>query len=228
MGAARLTVPASRDEYAARWAAVHGGVRPRPGSLIGRYLDGCYALTHGLVARGLRPLPVTAVALAAAVAVPVLCIPGGRWPLLAGAITLLAGLLDGLDGAVAVIGRRDSAFGGVLDSVADRLSDTAFALALWVLGAPVWLAGLVAGLAALQEYLRARAAAVGMREIGVITIWERPSRVFMTAGLAAGAGLITSAADVIATVGAAVSAAAAAIALGQLLIVVRRRLSGPG
>ena len=35
----------------------------------------------------------------------------------------------------------------------------------------------------LQEYLRARAAAAGMTEVGVVTVWERPTRVIVDRGV---------------------------------------------
>ena len=46
----------------------------------------------------------------------------------------------------------------------------------------------------LQEYTRARAAAGGMAEIGVVTVWERPTRVIVTAMFVLGAGIYVSAA----------------------------------
>src|SRR6185312_7632346 len=105
----------------------------------------------------------------------------GRWlslayrlarPLVAVPIVVLAGLLDNLDGAVAVLSGRTTRWGFVLDSLADRLSDAAYLLALWFLGAPgpVCVAG--GSLMMLQEYARARAGNAGMGEVGVVTLWE--------------------------------------------------------
>ncbi|MGI8867540.1 MAG: CDP-alcohol phosphatidyltransferase family protein [Mycobacteriales bacterium] len=208
--------------YADRWSALHGGADPRSSRLIGTYLRLVFRVSRQF--SGISPGFISLLAVVCAAAVPTTCLPGGRWPLLAAGIAVLSGLLDSVDGTVAILSRRDSGLGGVLDSTADRLSDTAYAVALWVLGAPAWLAGLVAGIGALQEYVRARAAGEGMREIGVITIWERPTRILMTAGLCCGAGIFVAQAEAVATVGAWVSLAAAVTAFGQLTLVVRRNL----
>lgn len=70
------------------------------------------------------------------VAVAAIAAAGGRWPLAAVAVAVAAGLLDNLDGAVAILAGRTSRWGFVLDSLADRLSDAAYVAALWLLGAP--------------------------------------------------------------------------------------------
>ena len=77
-------------------------------------------------------------------AVAVVAAPSGRWPLVAVGLVVLAGLLDNLDGAVAILSGRTSRWGFVLDSLADRLSDAAYVVAL-CLSAPrgrsAWPAG---------------------------------------------------------------------------------------
>lgn len=226
MGAPRLTGPPVLpwEAYAARWAQCHGGVDPRAGGLVGGYLRVAYRAGVPLARRSVPPAAVSVAALLTAYGVPAMCLVGGRWPILAAAIALVSGFLDSVDGAVAIAGRTESPLGGVLDSTADRFADTAYVLALWALGAPGWLVGLAAGLSALQEYLRARAAGAGIGEIGVITVWERPTRVLMCSGLCLGAGILVGAAAVVVTVGAAVSALLAVIGIGQLLVVVRRLL----
>jgi CDP-diacylglycerol--glycerol-3-phosphate 3-phosphatidyltransferase len=163
---------------------------------------------------------VTAVALGPAAA-------GGRWPLLAAAAVVASGLLDNLDGAVAVLTRRTSAWGYVLDSLADRASDTLYLLALWLLGAPGWLA-VAAGVAVgMLEYARARAGNAGFGEIGVVTVGERPSRIIVTAVALAGAGAVPSMGHVAGTAGAAATLALGTVGLTQLLAVVRRTLRHP-
>lgn len=77
----------------------------------------------------------------------------------------------------------------------------------------------------LQEYARARAGNAGMGEVGVVTVWERPTRVILTAALLLGCGLLPGSADLIATGGAAVWVVLGLIGLTQLLVVVRGRLT---
>jgi CDP-diacylglycerol--glycerol-3-phosphate 3-phosphatidyltransferase len=77
----------------------------------------------------------------------------------------------------------------------------------------------------LQEYARARAGNAGMGEVGVVTVWERPTRVILTAFLLLGCGLVVGHADLIATLGAAAWIGLGAIGLTQLLVVIHRRLN---
>jgi hypothetical protein len=74
----------------------------------------------------------------------------------------------------------------------------------------------------LLEFVRARAGAAGMSEVGVITVWERPTRVIVTAAFLLCAGLFAD--EVWASLGAAAWVGLGVVGLGQLLVVVRRRL----
>jgi CDP-diacylglycerol--glycerol-3-phosphate 3-phosphatidyltransferase len=110
----------------------------------------------------------------------------------------------------------------VLDSVADRVSDLLLVGALYAAGAPGALCAAGGALMFLQEYARARAAAGGMAEVGVVTVWERPTRVIVTAvflGSAAALG------DPWPTLGAAAWTGLGFVGVAQLLVVVRRRLT---
>jgi CDP-diacylglycerol--glycerol-3-phosphate 3-phosphatidyltransferase len=149
---------------------------------------------------------------------------GGRWAVAAAAVVVVSALLDSLDGAVALLTGRATAWGSVLDSVVDRVSDGLYLVALWLVGAPPGLCVAAGALTLLQEYARARAAAGGMREIGVVTVWERPTRVVVTALFLLGAGLYVARADLWAALGAAAWLGLGAVGLVQLLLVVRRRL----
>ena len=91
---------------------------------------------------------------------------GGRWPLAAAALVVLVGVLDGLDGAVALHTGRARPLGAVVDAVADRLGDLLLAATLAVLGAPPAWCVAAAALTLLHEYLRARAGAAGMPGVG--------------------------------------------------------------
>jgi CDP-diacylglycerol--glycerol-3-phosphate 3-phosphatidyltransferase len=164
--------------------------------------------------------------------------PGGR--LAAGALTLLAGVADSVDGAVAVLQGRTSAFGFVWDSTADRLADLAVIAGPVALVAteadPPWAGAAVAtgaaaaGLALLLEYARARAQAGQVAAAwSLATPGERPTRVILLglAGLGVGAaqlaggGLADAALDLGYPLALGVLALLAAVGCAQLLLAAR-------
>lgn len=214
--------PLDREAYLDRWAELHG-TDPRASALVHGWLRIAHAAGRPLAGRVPADLLTAAGLLVAAAVVP-LAAAGGRWPLLAVPVVVLSGLVDSLDGAVAVMTGRESRWGGLLDSVTDRLSDAAYGVALWLLGAPVWLAVTAMGLAFLLEYVRARAGALGLADVGVVTVGERPTRVVVTAMFCLAAGLHPAAAATWATLGALALGGASLVGLAQLLPVVRRRL----
>jgi CDP-diacylglycerol--glycerol-3-phosphate 3-phosphatidyltransferase len=170
---------------------------------------------------------VTLTGLGAGAAVVGLTSLRGWWVLMAGILVVVSGLVDSLDGAVAVMTDRVTSWGSVLDSVTDRICDGLYLSALWVLGAPGWLCVLGGTLMGLHEYTRARAIAGGMSEIGVVTVWERPTRVIVTAVFLGCAGLFRAGDQGWATLAAAAWLGLGLVGLGQLLVVVRRRLVHP-
>jgi phosphatidylglycerophosphate synthase len=214
----------TRDEYLAEWGRLHG-VDPGSVRAVGLWLRLVYLLARPLAAARVAPSALTGSGVLAALAVVPVAAAGGRWVLLTPLVVVFSGVLDNLDGAVAVLSGRTSSWGSVLDAVADRVSDCGYLVALWVLGAPGWLVVLGGGLTFLLEYVRARAAIAGLPDVGVVTVGERPTRVLSAAMFLAGAGLFPSAAPAWALAGAGLGVTAAAVGLGQLLVVVRRRLS---
>lgn len=99
----------------------------------------------------------------------------------AGAVMLLAGLFDALDGAVARETGRMSSFGAFLDSTLDRLSESAVfvGIVFFYASASRPYEALVAGVAMtfslLTSYTRARAEGLGLKcEVGIL---ERAGRV---------------------------------------------------
>lgn len=99
----------------------------------------------------------------------------------AGAVMLLAGLFDALDGAVARKTGRMSSFGAFLDSTLDRLSESAVfvGIVFFYAAASRPYEALVAGVAMtfslLTSYTRARAEGLGLKcEVGIL---ERAGRV---------------------------------------------------
>lgn len=108
---------------------------------------------------------------------------GTGWTRLGGAITLLAGLPDMLDGAVAKASGSAGSRGAFLDSVVDRLSDGAVLLgAVWLAAAGnqprlAVLAAAVLTFSQVVSYIRARAQSLGYTcDVGIA---ERPVRVII-------------------------------------------------
>lgn len=214
-----------REAYFRRWADLHGGYDPAAFALARTWLTTVYAAARPC--RAVPPLAVTAAGLAAAVAVPLLAAPDRTGLLaLAAVAAILSGFLDSLDGAVAIVSGRDTRWGYVLDSVADRLADSAYVVALWLLGAPGWLCVAAGALTALQEYVRARAGAAGVHAIGVVTVFERPTRVILVAALLVAVAVLP--AQGVATAGAVTWALLGTVGTGQVLIAVRRVLGQIG
>jgi CDP-diacylglycerol--glycerol-3-phosphate 3-phosphatidyltransferase len=216
----------TRAAYLDRWQELHGGYDPRGSRLVGPWLTVVYAVARPFARAGVAPDVVTLLGLVVSGVVVWLCALGGRWVLLAAFVCGMSGLVDSLDGAVAVLTGRATRFGAVLDSVVDRASDLLYLLALGFVGAPAWLCVTAGAVVMVQEYTRARATAIGMDDVGVVTIGERPTRVIVVAMFLLGAGIYIRSASWWATAGAAVSLGVAVIASVQLLVVVRRRLGG--
>lgn len=182
--------------YAAQWQALHGGYDPDAASRPVRvWLKLSYQLARGLARLGASPAMVTVAGLVVCLLVPAVAAQPGGWAALSGALVLFAGLLDSLDGALAVVSRRVTRFGYVYDGVVDRTGEAAWLVAFWVLGTPGWLTALTAFLIFLHEYLRARATSAGQLRATGATFAERPIRVVICAFgllLAGGAGTISA------------------------------------
>jgi phosphatidylglycerophosphate synthase len=169
------------DDYSARWAALHGGVDPRHSSRPTRvWIRIAYAVGRGMAALRLSPDTITVVGLLLSAAVPVVVLFGGWWLFVAAGLVLASAVADSADGAVAVLTSRTSRLGAFTDAVADRLSEAAWLLALWLAGVPGILVAVCLALCYLHEYARARAAAAGMVGVGVVSVAERPVRVILT------------------------------------------------
>jgi phosphatidylglycerophosphate synthase len=216
-----------REDYLAAWSRWHGGSGTESGIVRG-WLSLAWTLARPLA--GLPPVLATALGLLVAASAVAPARAGGSWLLLAGLLVGLSGLLDSLDGALAIGTGRASRRGFVLDSVVDRLTEVAYAAALWVAGAPGELAVAFGALCWLPDYLRARAGQAGVRETGSISVWERPTRVLMTGLTLAGAGVLAGSgldAEAV-TAGAAVGTVLGVVGVAQLGVWLRRALGEPG
>ena len=216
-----------RATYLRTWSQLHGGADPS-GRLVGGWLTLVHAVAAPLARLRVPPDVVTLLGLGVALVTPFLAGRGGAGLLAAALIVALSGLIDSLDGAVAVMTGRVTRWGAVLDAVADRVSDAAFVAALWAAGAPAPACVAAVLIGWLQEYARARAGAAGLSEVTILTINERPTRVVVV-----GMFLLASYARPDddpgwATLGAWVLVLIGAVGLVQLLVALRRRLAGAG
>lgn len=156
-----------RSEYVASWVALHGDVEPS--RIVAGWLS--FAFT---VARFLKPISANGISFLTIVIGGV-----GAWlaPSRYVAFIVIAALiLDGLDGTVAILRNEVTLRGAVLDSAADRLVEAAWLIALWRCDVPLWVVASIWVVGFVQEYLRAKIRSLGISEVGVVTIAERPVR----------------------------------------------------
>jgi CDP-diacylglycerol--glycerol-3-phosphate 3-phosphatidyltransferase len=140
---------------------------------------------------------------------------------IAGAVMLLGGLFDALDGAVARETNRMSSFGAFLDSTLDRLSESAVFVGLIYFYASAnrpyeaLLAGVAMTFSLLTSYARARDEGLNINcEVGLL---ERAGRIVILSVLSI-AGLPT--------VGLGLVAAGALVTTAQRILHVRRATRG--
>ena len=164
----------TEQEFKNRWSELHGGAAIK-GAVAG-WLTFSYQVARVCTALRFTPNFLTLLGLTTAVAMAF----SASAPL---ALVLLAVSLffDGIDGSVAIVQRRESKWGAVLDSLADRISEACWLYFGWTVGIPTWAAILMWTIAATQEYARARLASLGHFEIGVVTATERPVRAIFLA-----------------------------------------------
>jgi archaetidylinositol phosphate synthase len=173
--------PMDGDEHVRDWAALHA-TEP-PAGFVGGWLKAAAAVARPLARAGVSPNMVTVAALVMAlVAVPLAAIDGWIGPAAACLAVTLSGLLDSLDGAVAVQAGRTTKVGFLLDSALDRIADAAFPAALVLAaGGGAWLAVGATAACWWLEYVRARGSLAGVTGKPLITPGERPTRIILTA-----------------------------------------------
>ncbi|HYN57768.1 MAG TPA: CDP-alcohol phosphatidyltransferase family protein [Motilibacterales bacterium] len=215
-----------RDTYLQQWSTLHGGARPT--GIVGGWLRIVHAVASPMARLRVPPDAVTLLGLLIACSAPLLASLGRGGALAAALVIALSGLVDSLDGAVAVMTGRVSRWGAVLDAVADRISDAAFVATLWVVGAPAGVCVAAVAVCWLQEYARARAGGAGMTEVGVLTLNERPTRVVVVVMFLLASVARPEDEPGWETLGAWALVGLGAIGCAQLLVVVRRTLGGVG
>jgi CDP-diacylglycerol--glycerol-3-phosphate 3-phosphatidyltransferase len=176
-------VTRSGDEHVREWADLH--LTEPPGGFVGGWLRASAAVARPLARAGISPNTVTVAAMVVGLAaVPLALLDGWPGPAAACLAVTLSGLLDALDGAVAVQAGLTTKVGFLLDSALDRLADAAFPAALAIVaGRGAWVAVAATAAAWYLEYVRARASLAAPDEHGrqLITPGERPTRIILTA-----------------------------------------------
>jgi archaetidylinositol phosphate synthase len=158
-----------RDEFFSIWSKLHMGAEIS--GIVKGWLSISYAIARILIFLRITPNLLTLggiVFAAAALFYPT--------SIIALILLILSLICDGVDGSVAIVGRRQSQLGAVADSIADRITEALWFAALYQWGIPAEISLALFTLALVQEYARARMASLGFEEIGVVTIAERPVR----------------------------------------------------
>ena len=159
----------NQTDFFAKWSALHGNAEIK--GIVKAWLKISFASAKFLSPLRLTPNLLTLLGIVFAVAMAVN--PLSLWAIPLLVLSLYA---DGIDGSVAIYQNRESQFGAILDSVADRISEALWFYVAYRIGAPVWIVLLTYVTASTQEYARARLGGLGISEVGVVTPAERPVR----------------------------------------------------
>jgi phosphatidylglycerophosphate synthase len=159
----------NQTEFFAKWSALHGNAEIK--GIVKAWLKISFASAKFLSRLRITPNLLTLLGIVFAVAMAVN--PLSLWAIPLLVLSLYA---DGIDGSVAIYQNRESQFGAVLDSVADRISEALWFYVAYRIGAPAWIVLLTYVTASTQEYARARLGGLGISEVGVVTPAERPVR----------------------------------------------------
>ena len=158
-----------KEEFNSTWSDLHGGAEIK--GIVKTWLAISFASAKFLSKLHITPniLTLLGVLFATAMAAN----PLSLWAIPLLVLSLYA---DGIDGSVAIFQKRQSSFGAILDSVADRISEALWFYVAYRIGAPAWLVLATYVIASTQEYARARLTSLGVSGVGVVTPAERPVR----------------------------------------------------
>jgi phosphatidylglycerophosphate synthase len=159
----------NQNDFFTKWSALHGNAEIK--GIVKAWLKISFASAKFLSRLRLTPNLITLLGIVFAVAMAVN--PLSLWAIPLLVLSLYA---DGIDGSVAIYQNRESQFGAVLDSFADRISEALWFYVAYRIGAPAWIVLLTYVTASTQEYARARLGGLGISEVGVVTPAERPVR----------------------------------------------------
>ncbi len=159
----------TKDEFFLAWSKLHGDAKVS--GIVKGWLSISFPVSKALAKMRVTPNALTILGLVFGILLYMNS--NAIWAPLILVISLIC---DGVDGSLAIITRQSSKWGALLDSVVDRLTEVFWVLALYSLGVDSKILITVLILASTQEYLRARAGGVGLKQVGVVTVAERPVR----------------------------------------------------
>ena len=158
-----------KEDFNSTWSDLHGGADIK--GIVKTWLAISFASAKFLSKLRITPNVLTLLGVLFAIAMA--ANPLSLWAIPLLVLSLYA---DGIDGSVAIFQKRQSSFGAILDSVADRISEALWFFVAYRIGAPAWLALATYVIASTQEYARARLTSLGVSGVGVVTPAERPVR----------------------------------------------------
>ena len=158
-----------KSEFNSTWSDLHGGAEIK--GIVKTWLAISFASAKFLSKLHITPNILTLLGVLFAIAMA--ANPLSLWAIPLLVLSLYA---DGIDGSVAIFQKRQSSFGAILDSVADRISEALWFYVAYRIGAPAWLVLATYVIASTQEYARARLTSLGISGVGVVTPAERPVR----------------------------------------------------
>ena len=159
----------SREEFFSTWSDLHGNAKIS--GIVKAWLSISYLIVKPISRVRITPNILTMFGLFFGV---ILFLNANTaW---ASVLLVLSLICDGIDGSLAILTKKSTKWGAILDSVVDRLTEIFWVLALYKIGADLKLLILVLLTASLQEYVRARSAGLGVSEVGIVTFAERPVR----------------------------------------------------
>ena len=158
-----------RDEFFSVWRRLHGDAEIS--GIIKGWLSISYLIVKPLAKVSVTPNILTILGLFFGV-----LLYANAETFWAPALLVLSLICDGIDGSLAIVTNKSTKWGAILDSTVDRLTEIFWVLALNKVGADLNLLIIVLLAASVQEYMRARAAGLGVSEVGIVTFAERPVR----------------------------------------------------
>lgn len=206
-------------DYESAWSTLHG--EAQPSAMIRLWLRFMFVITTPLLR--ISPNTVTLGSGLFAVGLAALAREPAFFWLVAIGIFLL-GILDGVDGVLAVRRNQVTQWGAFLDSMVDRVVDVAIAAMLVFAGADPLVVMIAATLTLVHEYMRARASSVGYRMVGVVSVAEKPTRIILGVIAFTACSVVSGHAAAFTTISAWVWLWLALIGLSQLFVTYRKAL----
>jgi len=159
----------NKDEFFSIWSRLHGDANIS--GIVKGWLSISYVIVKPLSKARVTPNILTILGLFFGV-----LLYANAEIFWAPALLVLSLICDGIDGSLAIVTSKSTKWGAILDSTVDRLTEIFWVLALYKIGADLKLLIIVLLSASVQEYVRARAAGLGVSEVGIVTFAERPVR----------------------------------------------------